>query len=51
MIRLVVAPAIDVDLQENYLEIPDFLKAHAELKKSNLILAFDGEKGFLQTAG
>jgi len=50
LVRWVLGPAVDIDLRNHYLEIPDSLIVAAGLKNSSLILAFDGKKGFLQAA-
>lgn len=48
IIRLIIAPAEEIDLRDHYLEIPKRLKAHAGLGNRSLLLAYDGEKGVLQ---
>lgn len=50
VIRLVIAPAQEIDLRDPYLEIPEFLRAYSGLGNRSLLLAFDGQKGFLQAA-
>jgi len=49
-IRLVIAPAQEIDLRDPYLEIPEFLGAYSGLGNRSLLLAYDGQKGFLQAA-
>lgn len=50
ILRLIIAPAIEIDLRDPYLKIPKSLKAHAGLGTRSLLLAYDGRKGFLQAA-
>lgn len=50
VIRLVIAPAQEIDLRDPYLEIPEFLRAYSGLGNRSLLLAYDGQKGFLQAA-
>ena len=50
VIRLVIAPAHEIDLRDPYLEIPEFLGAYSGLGNRSLLLAYDGKKGFLQAA-
>lgn len=50
VIRLVIAPAHEIDLRDPYLEIPEFLGAYSGLGNRSLLLAYDGQKGFLQAA-
>lgn len=50
IIRLVIAPAHEIDLRDPYLEIPEFLRAYSGLGNRSLLLAYDGKKGFLQAA-
>jgi len=50
VIRLVIAPAHEIDLRDPYLEIPEFLRAHSGLGNRSLLLAYDGQKGFMQAA-
>ena len=50
IIRLVIAPAQEIDLRDPYLEMPEFLRAYFGLGNRSLLLAYDGQKGFLQAA-
>lgn len=50
MLRLIIAPAAEINLRDHYLELPESLLAHTGLENTDLVLAFDGKNGYLQAA-